>query len=118
MARRGKKSSGRRRHVKHAGVMGGIAGTAFNLIFGGDAVPGQLGSVAAQLVGPAPGRSIETRLELAGKSFMVKAKNPANYIPLGAGIAATASTKIPIVKIAARPLSDAIANMTGQRWRL
>lgn len=118
MSRKGKgKKGARKRHVKHVGVTAGLVGTGFKLLFdSGAGAKGGSASAADWMMNQS--QSLPNRFKYASSAVGANLKELDTYYPLIGGALITASKRIPLVGAVARPVDDAVARLTGGRWRL
>jgi hypothetical protein len=115
-----RKGKGKKRnyakHVKHVGVMGGLAGFGLNVMTtpGKGSVGG--GTAITWLMDQS--QTVPNRLKYATSAMFGNMKELNTYYPLIGGALLTAAPRIPIVKIVANPVNTLIRNMTGQKWGL
>lgn len=114
----GRARKGMRRATKsagHVGVAGGLLVSALEVAFTSSGATGR--TPYGELV-EATERTIGQRIPYVGKAIMGNLKNPSTYVPAAIGIAVSASTRIPIVKIAAKPLNAQVRSMTKGKMGL
>jgi len=119
MARRKSGKKGRvTRHVKHAGVMGGLAGFAAKILLDPKTeMHGSTASAVHWLVGE-PNMAIPERISRASNVITQNLKDLDSYYPLIGGALITAAPRIPFVRMVAAPVNTQIRNMTKGRWGL
>jgi len=113
-----KRAKAKRKYVTPVGVTGGAVGTVGSALL--TPKTGKQGSTASALywLTGEPKLPWNDRLKRAADVIGQNARDLNTYVPLGAGIAASAAPRIPIVKHLARPLNDAIRAFTRGKWRL
>lgn len=97
-----KKKAVRKRKSKPAGVAGGAVLTGYD-IFGNPIINRVKGTWTT---------------DYAVNIAKVAAKDTKNYYPLIGGVIISASPKLPLVRMLARPLDRAIKDFTKGKWRL
>lgn len=117
MAKR-KSSKNRARHIKHAGVVGGIMGTVAKIML--DPKTERHGSTASALhwlVGE-PNMPLGERISRAQEVAVKNMKDLDTYYPIVGGAVMTAAPRLPLIKIVAAPVNTQIRAMTRGRWGL
>lgn len=118
MVKKGKKGKKAKR-PNHVGAMAGILGFGMNVFLDPEKDPrtGSTASAVHWLIRE-PTMAIPERINRAKVVVIANLKEPETYIPLAVGAMASASKKIPLVRMVATPVDSAIAKFTHGRWRL
>ena len=95
----------------HAGTIAGVAITAGELVFNtADSGAGKGRSASAWMMDKS--QTMTNRVKYAGNCVASNAKDFSTYFPLGVGLLISASPKIPVVKVVAKPLDKMLRNAT------
>jgi hypothetical protein len=109
---RAKKAMHHRPKLKnHAGTIAGVVITAGELVFNtADTGSGKGRSASTWMMDKS--QTMTNRVKYAGDCVASNAKDFGTYVPLGIGLLISASPKIPVLKVVAKPLDQMLRGAT------